>query len=120
MLRSAGREERDGAMLLLDVFDVVAAFSRALALQASCRLFKAALTLGWEGVSPGQIFVTLAIRISQSLGLHFPWTSSNQAHQQDRELIRRLWHGCVFVDRYVILCQTGGCAFVEFSLDWSQ
>jgi len=30
------REERDGAMLFLDVFDVVAAFPRALALQASC------------------------------------------------------------------------------------
>ena len=31
--RSAGGEERDGAMLLLDVFDVVAAFSPALALK---------------------------------------------------------------------------------------
>ena len=30
VLRSAGGEERDGAMLLLGVFDVAAAFSRAL------------------------------------------------------------------------------------------
>ena len=46
------------------------------------------------------VLTGLAIRISQSLGLHLPWTSSGQKHQQDRELIRRLWHGCVFLDRY--------------------
>lgn len=32
VLRSAGREEHDGATLVLDVFNLVAAFSRALAL----------------------------------------------------------------------------------------
>ena len=57
--------------------------------------------------SPNTCWVVtgLAIRISQSLGLHLPGTSSSQVHQQDRELSRRLWHGCVFIDRYVILYQ---------------
>ena len=36
VLRSAGGEVPDGAMLLLRVFDITAAFARALALQASC------------------------------------------------------------------------------------
>ena len=31
---SAGKEERNGAILILDIFDVVAALSRVLALQA--------------------------------------------------------------------------------------
>ena len=51
--------------------------------------------------SPNTCWVVtgLAIRIGQSLGLHLPRTSSNLEHQQDREMARRLWHGCVFVDR---------------------
>lgn len=43
--------------------------------------------------------VGLAVRTAQGLGLHLPHTSANLERQQDRELARRLWHGCVFMDR---------------------
>lgn len=111
MLRSARSKECDGAMLVLELFDLVAAFS-SCAWMSLCRQLRwinesltramestrngfasltshshqaaspprrtgrhhpgstqdhpgsrerrAALTLGWKGVRPGQIFVTLA------------------------------------------------------------
>ena len=43
----------------------------------------------------------LAIRIAQGLGMHLPHTSANLVRQQDQEMTRRLWHGCVFMDRSV-------------------
>ncbi|KAK5203088.1 hypothetical protein LTR47_011092 [Exophiala xenobiotica] len=43
----------------------------------------------------------LAIRTAQGLGLHLPRTSANLERQQERETARRLWHGCVFMDRMV-------------------
>jgi hypothetical protein len=45
------------------------------------------------------IVVGLAIRLAQSLGLHFPETSANLQRQVDREMARRVWHGCVMMDR---------------------
>jgi hypothetical protein len=41
-----------------------------------------------------------AIRTAQALGLHIPSITS-RLPQQDRELSRRLWHGCVFFDRMI-------------------
>ncbi|KAH8700820.1 fungal-specific transcription factor domain-containing protein [Talaromyces proteolyticus] len=52
------------------------------------------------------IVVGLAIRLAQSLGLHFPETSANLPRQVDREMARRVWHGCVMMDR--ILSMTFG------------
>lgn len=43
--------------------------------------------------------IGLAIRTAQGLGLHLPPTSANLGRQQEREIVRRLWHGCVFMDR---------------------
>ena len=40
-----------------------------------------------------------AIRTAQSLGLHLPETSASAHTPQKRELLRRLWHGCVLMDR---------------------
>lgn len=40
-----------------------------------------------------------AIRTAQSLGLHLPETSADASTSQKRELFRRLWHGCVLMDR---------------------
>lgn len=40
-----------------------------------------------------------AVRTAQSLGLHLPETSAGIADPVERELIRRLWHGCVLMDR---------------------
>jgi hypothetical protein len=45
------------------------------------------------------VVVGLAIRLAQSLGLHFPETSANLQPQVDREMARRVWHGCVMMDR---------------------
>jgi hypothetical protein len=41
----------------------------------------------------------LAIRTAQGLGMHMPQTSASLIRQDDREMARRLWHGCVFMDR---------------------
>ncbi|KAH8810824.1 fungal-specific transcription factor domain-containing protein [Xylogone sp. PMI_703] len=46
------------------------------------------------------VVIGLAIRISQGLGLHMKRTTASLC-QLDRELARRLWHGCVFMDRMV-------------------
>lgn len=42
-----------------------------------------------------------AVRTAQSLGLHLPETTADLADPRERELLRRLWHGCVLMDRYV-------------------
>ena len=45
------------------------------------------------------IFVGLAIRIAQSLGLDLPSTSAQAQTPQRRDLLRKVWHGCVLMDR---------------------
>lgn len=40
-----------------------------------------------------------AARIAQSLGLHLPATSDSEPSRAQRELYRRVWHGCVLMDR---------------------
>ena len=40
-----------------------------------------------------------AVRTAQSLGLHLPETSAGIVDPVERELVRRLWHGCVLMDR---------------------
>lgn len=41
----------------------------------------------------------MAIRSAQGLGLHLPETSSRLDSVQGKELARRVWHGCVLMDR---------------------
>lgn len=41
----------------------------------------------------------MAIRGAQGLGLHLPETSSRLDSLQGKELARRIWHGCVLMDR---------------------
>ncbi|ATY63501.1 Fungal specific transcription factor [Cordyceps militaris] len=55
--------------------------------------------------SPHQTWmvVGLAVRTAQSLGLHLPETSAAKASTTDRELYRKLWYGCVLMDRMVAL-----------------
>lgn len=45
----------------------------------------------------------LATRVAEGLGLHLPETSSNASCILLREHLRRLWHGCILLDRYVLL-----------------
>lgn len=41
----------------------------------------------------------MAIRSAQGLGLHLPETSAHLDSLQGKELARRIWHGCVLMDR---------------------
>ena len=45
------------------------------------------------------VIVGIAVRVAQGLGLHLPQTTIRMQIQQEREMARRLWHGCVFFDR---------------------
>ena len=45
------------------------------------------------------LVVGIAIRTAQSLGLHLPETSAHVDSPRHRELIRKIWHGCVVMDR---------------------
>ncbi|KAK0112702.1 hypothetical protein ONS95_014439 [Cadophora gregata] len=48
-----------------------------------------------------------AVRIAQGLGLHLPQSNAYENHSaQDSELTRRVWHGCILMDR--ILSMTFG------------
>ena len=53
--------------------------------------------------SPHQTWmvVGLAVRTAQSLGLHLPETSAAKSSTVEKELYRKLWHGCVLMDRQV-------------------
>lgn len=45
------------------------------------------------------LFAGLAIRIAQSLGLDLPSTSERAQSARQRNLLRKVWHGCVLMDR---------------------
>ncbi|KAF1986363.1 hypothetical protein K402DRAFT_355696 [Aulographum hederae CBS 113979] len=45
------------------------------------------------------MFVGLAVRTAQSLGIHLPEMSDEATSAAARELLRRVWHGCVLMDR---------------------
>ncbi|KAJ5146670.1 hypothetical protein N7526_000022 [Penicillium atrosanguineum] len=47
------------------------------------------------------IVTGLAIRNAQSLGLHLPQTIAHLHSFQDKQLARKLWHGCVLMDRVI-------------------
>lgn len=48
-------------------------------------------------------FVGLAIRVAQDLRLDSPSTSSDAPSEHRRNVIRKVWHACVFMDRAVSL-----------------
>jgi hypothetical protein len=47
------------------------------------------------------IFMGLAIRFAQGLGLHLPDASERETDIRMRELLRRVWHCCVLLDQIV-------------------
>lgn len=51
--------------------------------------------------NPHQTWMVIgsAIRMAQGLGLHLPETSANRSDPGERELLRRIWYGCVLMDR---------------------
>uniref|UniRef100_A0A8H7N652 Zn(2)-C6 fungal-type domain-containing protein n=1 Tax=Bionectria ochroleuca TaxID=29856 RepID=A0A8H7N652_BIOOC len=42
-----------------------------------------------------------AVRIAQGIGLHLSETSAEHCDPKERELLRRIWYGCVLMDRMV-------------------
>lgn len=48
------------------------------------------------------IVTGLAVRNAQSSGLHLPETIAGFENFQKQQLARKIWHGCVLMDRYVI------------------
>jgi Fungal specific transcription factor domain/Fungal Zn(2)-Cys(6) binuclear cluster domain len=42
-----------------------------------------------------------AVRVAQSLGFHLPESSFGLQSAMERELARRIWHGCIMMDRCV-------------------
>jgi hypothetical protein len=55
------------------------------------------------------IYVGLAIRTAQSLGLHLPETSEHAPDLHTRELLRKTWHGCVLMDRVISMTHGRPC-----------
>lgn len=77
----------------------------------SVRLVQSFLLLGQYFQStnephPCWVFVGIGIRTAQSLGLHLPETSQRVSDKRTREILRKVWHGCVFMDR--VLSMTYG------------
>ena len=95
----------DGKGMDADVY-----FCRAMQLlnmdfigSASIELVQALLLVGiylqsTEWPHKCYVVVGLAIRTAQGMALHLPTTSARM-EPLDREVIRRVWHGCVFMDR---------------------
>ena len=47
------------------------------------------------------MIVGAAVRTAQSLGLHLPETTQSITSPARRELMRKVWHGCILMDRVV-------------------
>ncbi|EXJ80121.1 hypothetical protein A1O1_08263 [Capronia coronata CBS 617.96] len=45
------------------------------------------------------MMVGVAVRTAQSLGLHLPETTKQVSSPRRRELMRKIWHGCILMDR---------------------
>lgn len=58
-----------------------------LYLQSTCETYECWMTIG------------SAIRMAQSLGLHLSNSMTKVPGSRDVEMARRVWHGCVFMDR---------------------
>ena len=58
---------------------------------------------------PCWIFTGLAVRTAQSLGLHLAETSERVTDIRTRELLRKVWHGCILMDRVVSMTYGRPC-----------
>ncbi|KAK9350162.1 fungal-specific transcription factor domain-containing protein [Lipomyces doorenjongii] len=47
------------------------------------------------------MMIGAAVRTAQSLGLHLPETTERISSSRRRELTRKVWHGCIIMDRVV-------------------
>lgn len=68
-----------------------------------CLLLMAQYLQSTDSAHQCWIVTGLAIRNAQSLGLHLPETIASFQSFEEQQLARKIWHGCVLMDRYVIL-----------------
>ncbi|KAJ5586648.1 hypothetical protein N7450_006435 [Penicillium hetheringtonii] len=64
-----------------------------------CLLLMAQYLQSTDSAHQCWIVTGLAVRNAQSLGLHLPQTIARFSTFQEQQLARKLWHGCVLMDR---------------------
>jgi hypothetical protein len=64
-----------------------------------CLLLMAQYLQSTDSAHQCWIVTGLAIRNAQSLGLHLPQTIARLSSFQEQQLARKIWHGCVLMDR---------------------
>ncbi|RHZ54425.1 hypothetical protein CDV55_101687 [Aspergillus turcosus] len=66
-----------------------------------CLLLMAQYLQSTDSAHQCWIVTGLAIRNAQSLGLHLPHTIARLPSFQEQQLARKIWHGCVLMDRVI-------------------
>ncbi|GIK05000.1 hypothetical protein Aspvir_009099 [Aspergillus viridinutans] len=66
-----------------------------------CLLLMAQYLQSTDSAHQCWIVTGLAIRNAQSLGLHLPQTIARLPSFQEQQLARKVWHGCVLMDRVI-------------------
>ncbi|KAF4152208.1 hypothetical protein CNMCM6936_006361 [Aspergillus lentulus] len=66
-----------------------------------CLLLMAQYLQSTDSAHQCWIVTGLAIRNAQSLGLHLPQTIAHLPSFQEQQLARKIWHGCVLMDRVI-------------------
>ncbi|KAE8372401.1 fungal-specific transcription factor domain-containing protein [Aspergillus bertholletiae] len=66
-----------------------------------CLLLMAQYLQSTDSAHQCWIVTGLAIRNAQSLGLHLPQTIARLPSPQEQQLARKIWHGCVLMDRVI-------------------
>lgn len=80
-----------------------------------CLLLMAQYLQSTDSAHQCWIVTGLAIRNAQSLGLHLPQTIARFSNFQEQQLARKLWHGCVLMDRYFWLTSQEIFSETDFS-----
>ncbi|KAL2856442.1 C6 transcription factor [Aspergillus pseudoustus] len=66
-----------------------------------CLLLMAQYLQSTDSANQCWIVTGLAIRNAQSMGLHLPQTIARLQNPQEQQLARKIWHGCVLMDRVI-------------------
>ncbi|KAL3484417.1 fungal-specific transcription factor domain-containing protein [Aspergillus germanicus] len=66
-----------------------------------CLLLMAQYLQSTDSAHQCWIVTGLAIRNAQSMGLHLPQTIARLQNPQEQQLARKIWHGCVLMDRVI-------------------
>ncbi|RAK86342.1 hypothetical protein BO79DRAFT_153862 [Aspergillus costaricaensis CBS 115574] len=66
-----------------------------------CLLLMAQYLQSTDSAHQCWIVTGLAIRNAQGLGLHLPQTIARLHNPQEQQLARKIWHGCVLMDRVI-------------------